>query len=507
MFVASTEHGTTRRITNTPEQERSVSFSPDGRSLLYASEREGSWNLYRTDRTDDKEPAFFNATALKESVVLTTPAEEFQPHFSPDGKEVAYLEERTTLKVLNLASGASRTVLPGELNYSYADGDQWYEWSPDGRGFTVQFLSPTRWSSEVGVVPASGQGPLVNITKSGYEEYQPHWVGKGEVLIWATDRMGPRSHSGDSREYDVYAALLTGKAWDRFRLDEAAFDQLKAREKDEDKAKGPDKGKAGDKARETGKDTGKDEKVGVTPKLPDPVAIEFDGLDDRIVRLSMHSADLAAAAVTPDAETLVYLAKFEKGYNLWKYLPRSKDIKLVAKLEADEPADLVLDREGKKAFVLAGDHLVTVELESGKTTPIKASARLELRAADERAYLFEHAWRETLKKFYVETMHGVDWVAMKKAYARFLPFIDNNRDFAELVSEMQGELNASHTGGRFRPKRLDGDATAALAFFPDPAHTGDGVRILEIIDGSPLRQAGSKVRAGVVIEAIDGVRV
>ena len=105
MFVTSTEHGTTRRITDTPEQERSVSFSPDGRSLLYAGERDGSWNLYRTDRTDEDEPNFFNATALKETPVLATAAEEFQPRFSPDGKEVAYLEERTTLKVLNLASG------------------------------------------------------------------------------------------------------------------------------------------------------------------------------------------------------------------------------------------------------------------------------------------------------------------------------------------------------------------------------------------------------------------
>src|SRR4029079_12688700 len=36
IFVASTEHGVTKRITNTPEQERSVSFSPDGRSRLHS---------------------------------------------------------------------------------------------------------------------------------------------------------------------------------------------------------------------------------------------------------------------------------------------------------------------------------------------------------------------------------------------------------------------------------------------------------------------------------------
>ena len=106
--MASTEHGTTRRITNTPEQERSVSFSPDGRSLLYASERGGSWKLYRTDLTDKDEPNFFNATALKETPVLESDAETFQPRFSPDGTEVAYLEERTTLKVLNLKTGKSR---------------------------------------------------------------------------------------------------------------------------------------------------------------------------------------------------------------------------------------------------------------------------------------------------------------------------------------------------------------------------------------------------------------
>lgn len=489
VFAASAEHGTTRRITSTPEQERSVSFSPDGKSLLYAGERGGSWNLYRTDRTDAKEPAFFNATAMKESVVLATPAEEFQPRFSPDGKEVAYLEERTTLKVLDLASGKTRTVLPGDLNYSYADGDQWYEWSPDGRSLAVQFLSPTRWSYEVGLIPASGDGALFNLTKSGFEDGTQHWAGKGEILIWTTDRFGARSQSGSPRESDVFAAFLTRKAWDRYRLDQAAYEQLEAREKEAEKEK--DKGK-------------KDAAATKTPKLPDPVTFELDDIEDRIVRLSMHSADLAAAELTPDRETLVYLAKFEKGYDLWTSVPRKKEVKLVAKLDAERTADLRLDAEGKKAFVLADDRLLTVDLATGKMTPVKAGAKLDLDASAERAYLFEHAWRQTLKKFYVETMHGVDWAAMKRAYARFLPDIDNDRDFADLISELQGELNASHTGGRYRPTRPDADATAALAFFPDPAHAGAGVRILEIIDGSPLQQTGTRVAKGVVIEAIDG---
>jgi len=495
VFVASTEHGTTRRITNTPEQERSVSFSPDGRSLLYASERGSSWKLYRTDLTDKDEPNFFNATALKETPVLEGATEAFQPRFSPDGTEIAYLEERTTLKVLNLKTGKSRVILPGDMNYSYSDGDQWYEWSPDGRWFAVQFLSPTRWSSEVGLVPSSGEGKLVNVTHSGYEDAVPHWARKGEVLLWETDRYGLRSQAGDPRQADVYAAFLTTRAYDRYRLDEAAYDQLTAKEKEKKDATGKDKG--ADKPRSPDS---------TAAKLPPPVAIEFDGLDDRVVRLSLSSADLAASHLSPDGETLYYLARFEKGYDLWKYVPRKKEVKLIAKLDANE-ADFLLDKDGKKAFVLANGKLSTVDLDSGKSSPVGASAKMELDAAAERSYMFEHIWRQTLKKFLDVGMHGVDWKAVKGEYARFLPYIDNSRDFAEMVSEMQGELNASHTGCRYRPTRTDGDETAALGFFPDPRHTGEGVAIAEVIEGGPLQRAGTRVKAGIVIVAIDGTRI
>ena len=37
----------------------------------------------------------------------------------------------------------------------------------------------------------------------------------------------------------------------------------------------------------------------------------------------LTAADLAGFELTPDGETLVYLARFEKGYDLWKHAPRS----------------------------------------------------------------------------------------------------------------------------------------------------------------------------------------
>ena len=148
--------------------------------------------------------------------------------------------------------------------------------------------------------------------------------------------------------------------------------------------------------------------------------------------------------------------------------------------------------------------LRTVEVDSGKVKPVALSASMELDAAAERAYLFEHAWRQTLKKFHDVDMHGVDWEYYKTVYARFLDDIDTNWDFAELLSEMLGELNASHTGSGYRSRRPDADRTAALGFFPDPDWDEDGIRIVEILEKSPLQQAGTKIASGTIIEAIDG---
>ena len=498
VFVTSVEHDATRRITTTPEQERSVSFSPDGRSLLYASERGGSWNLYRADLTDEDEPDFFNATAVVERPVLETDLETFQPRFSPDGKKVAFLEERTTLKVLDLDTGEAVTVLPGDRNYSYADGDQWYRWSPDGSRLLVGFLSPSRWSSEVGLVSASGDGEVVNLTRSGYEDLDARWVLDGTAMLWFTDRHGNRQQAGWPAEIDVHLALFTGAAWDRWHLTEAEYAQLEAKEKKEEKAKKADtKGAEDDDGDE--EENGDDE-----PELPEPVDIELDGLEDRILRLTTHSARIADAALTSDGDRLLYLARFEKGYDLWSYEPRKEEIKLLAKLDAERAGGLIVDDDDEQVFLIADRGLKKVEISSGKVSPVKMSAPFELDAEAERAYLFEHAWRQMGKKFLDVDMHGVDWPGMKEAYLRFLPHVSHNRDLAELLSELLGELNASHTGAGYRPDGDDGDRTASLGFFPDPTWTGGGVRVLEVIEGGPLNRADTRIGAGTVITSIDG---
>ena len=486
VFTTSVESGTTKRVTNTPEQERSVSFSPDGKALLYASERNGSWNLYQSKITREEEAYFFQSTVLEEETILASEKETFQPSYSPDGKEVAYLEERTELRVINLETKNTRMILAGDRNYSYADGDQYYQWSPDGKWFLVNYLPPKQWIDEVGLVSATGTEEVKNLTRSGYNDGAPRWTRDGKMMLWFTDRDGMKNHASWGTQDDVYAMCFTEEAWDLLNMTEEEYKLLK----------GDDDDKKWDKDKRDKKEE-KEEKV-------EPLEIDWEGIEDRKKRLTIHASNLAGAILSKDNKKLYYLARFEKGYDLWETNIRTKETKILAKLKASRVGGLEMDKKGRHLFLLSGGKIMKVSLEGGKKETIAIDGEMRLNKGAERAYMFDHMWRQVVKKFYRVDLHGVDWDFYKKTYARFLPHINNNHDYSEMMSELLGELNASHTGCYFRAGEATGDRTASLGLYYDQSYEGDGLKITEVIKGSPVQHKGSKVKTGVIVEKIDG---
>ncbi len=95
VFVTSTDYATTKQITNTPAKEAGVSFAPDNRTLVYASERTGNWQLYTAKIARKEDANFPNATLIEEEVLLPSKTvERAYPQYSPDGKELAFIEDR-----------------------------------------------------------------------------------------------------------------------------------------------------------------------------------------------------------------------------------------------------------------------------------------------------------------------------------------------------------------------------------------------------------------------------
>ncbi len=504
IFVTSVDGGITKRITNTPWQERTVSFSPDGRSLVYAAERDNSWNIYKISINRKEEPYFYVSTVLKEEPVAATSAEEYQPEFSPDGKEVAYLENRVTLKVINLASHSTRTIMTADKNYSYADGDQYYKWAPDSKWFLVQYGHADRvMSPEVGLVSADGKGELHNLTLSGYNDYSPKWCMGGKMMIWGSDREGARQQGGDLISGNVYGMFFSKEAFDRFSLSKEDFALVKEKE---DKLKKEKKDST-----EKVKPADKKAKKPAEPKAESDTAlkditIDWDNLTERKLRLTIYTSPASDWVLSKDGEKLFYLTSFDKGNDLWVTETRTKETKLLSKLGVKNSA-MELSNDGKFLFLLADGKAMKVETENGKSEPLKVGGEMVLKAADERNYIFDHAWRQFKEKFYVETLNGVDWDFYYNEYKQFLPFINNNYDFSEMLSEMLGEMNASHTGCRYIYNMPGADQTSSFGMFYDYEHKGNGLKIAEVIQGGPADKASSKIKAGFLIEKIDGIPV
>ena len=479
VFVTSVDGTQTKRITNTPQQERMVAWAPDGRSLIYAAERNDNWDIYTSSIVRKEEPYFYAATILKEEPLIATGAEEFLPKYSPDGKEVAYLENRNLLKIFNIASKQTRTLIPKGQNYSYSDGDLDFNWSPDGKYIIADDEFFGFGGSHAGIIKADGSGSIMHPINSGFGEDNPKWGMGGKLMTWTNNKDGRRSLAFQgNREVDIYGAFLDPAAYDEFKLSKDEYSLFKDT--------------AVNKKDSTAKKDSASKKW--TP--------DFANIDNRKMRLTINSSSISDYAVTPDGSKIYYLAAFEKGYDLWVTEPRTHDTKILAKLSGS-PSGIAISKDGKSVFVTNNGSLLKID-DAGKSTPINISAEMVWNPAKEREYIFDHAWRQVKAKFYDPTIHGIDWNMYKATYAKFLPHINNNYDFQELLSEMLGELNSSHTGGRYSPQTVNPDATAALGLLYDETFKGNGLKITEVITGGPADKTASKIKAGIIIEKIDG---
>ncbi len=485
VFVTSVDGALTKRITNTAEQERFVEFGPDGKSIIYSSERNGKWQIFESKKVRSEEPFFFASTLLKEEVMISSTEDVYLPKVSPDGKKIAYISGRRTLKVIDLTTKAEVTLLTPEQLFHMRDGDQYFTWSPDSKWLLASYR-PTMVNSEVVLLDASGKKPMQNLTKSGYGDDKAIWANDGKQMLWFSNRDGLRSYATSGQnQNDVYTLFFNQEDWDKFRLSKEDFDLMNEIEKS------------------TKKETEADKDKKEAPKTTKPLTFDLDEIEERKARLTIHSSDLGDAVLAKDGEKLYYLTAFEKGMNLWSTNLRTKETKQEIALNANS-ASLMWDKQQKNLYLIANGSISKINPETMKQEPIKIAGEMTYDKDAERAHLFEHIWLRTKGIFYTPDMHGVDWEAAKSNYEKYIPHIGNEYEFAEMVSEMIGELNVSHAGARYSRTIAMADATASLGIFIDYSFKANGIKVMEVISGGPLDKAGITIKPGMIIEQIDG---
>lgn len=482
VFVTSVDHSSTRRITSTTEGECDVTWGKDDRELYYASERNGRYNIYRASIGREEDPNFSNATIINEERVFDDAKyDRTNPHLSPDGNKLAYVKDRRILMVRDLKTGKDRQLSDDITSYRTHGFD--VSWSPDSRWLLLEATNHLHEPySDIAIINVES-GEMTFLTRTGYFDQEPVWSKDGNAVVFLSERYGMRNHASWGSEMDVMMVFMNQDAYDRFVLSEEDYELRKEVEKAQKKKEDKDKND-GDK-----KEAG-----------PEPINIELDGIRDRLVRLTPASGNISSAVLSKDGETLYYLASFEGGMDLWKKDLRKGTVTLANK--GVGAYGLTTDNEGN--IYLIGSSIK--KLSGGKLSNISLGrATLELDSEKERAYMLEYVRREARERFLLPEM-PVDWDKYVDNYARFLPHINNNYDYAAMLSELLGELNVSHSGGRYGGLSANAP-TASLGLLYSWDSPAGKLKVDEVVADGPFDRASTAMVPGSVITAINGVKL
>lgn len=505
VFVTSVQYPSFKQITFTPENESDVTWGKDSRQLYYTSARDGHYNIYTAKIARQEDPNFSNATLIEEKALFPNDGvDRTMPSLSPDGKMLAFIQDRNKLMVMDLKSKKVRQLTDGTTRAHRSKGFKAH-WSPDSKWIAIEYIQPQHDPyGDIAVIEVA-TGKLTKVTETGYFDENPRWVMDGKALLFLSERYGMRNHASWGSQYDVMITFLDKDAFDRYRLSEEDYELLKEVEKaakkkakessDDKKDKKGKKGKKGKKDKEES-DSAKDAET-------ESFAIDLTDLADRTVRLTPASADICDAILSKDGQKLYYLASFEDGYDLWEVDLRKKDASIANKLNGG-PTGLEMDADGN--IYLLGSSIKKFDPKSGKMKSVSISGTMEYDPAKEREYMLRYVYNEEKERFFRKDMNGCDWDAMYKAYARFLPHINNNYDYAELLSELLGELNVSHTGGSYSSPSAK-HPTASLGLLYDMTYTGPGLKVDEIVAKGPFDRASSSMKPGAIIKKINGVEL
>ncbi|MBU3856827.1 S41 family peptidase [Bacteroides gallinaceum] len=477
VFDVPATKGVTRNISRTPgANEREADWSPDGRYIAYISDRTGETEIY-LQPAEGGEP-----------VQLTTGNDTYirSLSWSPDSKTVLYTDRKNRIVTVDVASKTKNIVMQNPEQEFYG-----VNFSPDSRWIT--YTKPAANDFSVVYVYNLATKQEYPVTEKWYNSSSPVFSTDGKYLIFESDRdFNPiygrlEWNHVYTRMGGIYLALLTNDTPSPFLPADEAVNS--------------------DKEEEAGKVPAKDAKKKDIKTEDKAVEIAPEGIAGRIVKLPLSAGN--------------YWNLYSDGQTVWYYgdngthafsLKDQKD-ELIAENAVMVPMD-----GSKKVLYMRGNSLYVGELSTQKVTLDNKVCLDDMVAPidyqQEWAQIFDEAWRAYRDGFYVENMHGVDWKAIKEKYAVLLPYVKTRLDLNYIIGAMIAELACGHAyvnpGEYPKPERI-GMGLLGAELSRDE-QTGF-YRIDRILPGapyseklrSPLTEPGMNIEEGDYITAIDGV--
>jgi tricorn protease len=493
IFSLPAEHGVVRNLTRTSGiAERHPSWSPDGKSIAYFSDRTGEYEL--TIRPAD-------GSGEEKTMTELGPGYRYTPQWSPDSEKIVFIDNFKVIWLYDVDSASLTEVDRGLwMTHGPLSGFE-VSWSSDSRWFAYSRGLDNRQNAVFLYDTSAGKNHQVT---AGYVDCSnPAFDPEGNYLYYLSDREFGPSYSDFDPTW-IYANSTKVVA---VPLRDDVESPLAPRNDIEE----PEEEESGEDDEEDGED---EEKVKV--KKSKAVTIDLEGFEAR------------AVVLPPDAGNYSSLAAV-KGKVLYQRHPRTgsgdESSPIVFWDLEDREEKTILDNadgygvsaDGKKLIVLANGSVAIVDVAPKQKMDKKlatSSMEMTVNPPEEWRQIFNDAWRLERDYFYDPNMHGVDWQAMRVRYGALLDDAITRWDLNFIIGELIGEMNTSHSyrgGGD-----LERGAQRGVGLLGVDWELADGAyRIADIVTAapwdaevrSPLAESGVDVNEGDWVLAVNGMPI
>jgi len=280
--------------------------------------------------------------------------------------------------------------------------------------------------------------------------------------------------------------------------------------------------------------------------------MDWAGMKHRTRQVTRMSSPIFSYALTPDSRTIIFVSNEASatGNTPVVYSIQEDGRRLARITQGGPPAgegeggpgggggfgggisDLNISRDGRTLFFSERNGVYAVPIGGGAAAGAAAAAgrgagtgegggarrrisfnvRVKINRPAEWAEMFGDAWRTMKYRFYDPAMHGMDWDAAKAKYEPLVKDVGDRQELLNIINEMIGELNASHTGAAPPPRGFGGGggggvSTGNLGIELEPDKTAGRYRVSYIYEDGPADKDWVKVNVGDYLIAIGGKEV
>jgi tricorn protease len=513
IFTIPTEHGSIRTLStdNSGVHELNPAWSPDGKWIAYLSDKTGDYELYVRPQLGGDE------------IRITSDGNMYRygPVWSPDSKKLLFWDKLHRLWYVGVDEKKPVQVDQGDFT-DIADGN----WAPDSAWITYS-KADRRGAGQMFVYSLEHK-KSTKISNGYYNDTNPAFDPEGKYLFFLSQRFFYPSISQLDQRFNYYATdgvfalTLKSDTPSPFKAesdDEKVTDKDKEKEKEKKDEKDKKNAKGDAKKAEASGDEKKEEAKKEEP--PKPVEIDLAGIADRVAPVPIPAGIYTNLVVRKSK--FFYVAQPQESRTAGTEQDGApRGVVHVYDLEKREDKEIIsgiegydADKDGKKIVYKAGPVLGIIEAAPGKKV---GEGKLDLSGMQvfidprqEWRQTFHEAWRIERDFYWDPEMTGHDWKKIGARYEALLPWVAHRSDLNYLIGELIAELSTSHTyvGGGDQPKKSQVSVGMLGA---DLRADGGYYRITKIYPGenwheatrSPLTEPGLKVKTGDYLIAVNG---